>query len=401
LTDSRLVEDAIKIVHDSPVECLGGILRLIVSAVGCDYGLILTRDPQKQALSVDVLEGYADEQSTAYRSERIKLPANETQSVSARALAEANRERKPVFILLSGHDPSNYQIAPVEQTLACAVGSVSEYVSVLVLEQKAKSTYPPFVDTPKLRTLIQICVQLVSIALAARQSFVFKFDEFMKQAAFVDFEGLSKDVGHWVFEKFGVALCGLYFVEYNPQEGKDFLVCKQRVVRGISEADGRFTKLAFGEDYAGWIAANNSSLITFADSQNVTHITSASVLPEAQLQPISKLAEIYPSVYIKSYLGVPVTDGSQVIGVLEVVDTDREYSYSDEELLEIIADRIGSECVRISRDVRRESLFDIPNIETRDLRLVIRGVVDTAMKVAAATHGLFMFKDESGVFTPK
>jgi signal transduction histidine kinase/GAF domain-containing protein len=398
---SQLVEDAVKIVHDSPVECLGGVLRLIVSAVGCDYGLILTRDPQKQALSVDVVEGYADEQSTAYRSERIKLPANETQSVSARALAEANREGKPVFILLSGDDPSNYEIAPVEQTLACAVGSVGEYVSVLVLERKQNSKHKPFVDGPELRTFVKTCVQLVSIALAARQSFVFKFDEFMKQAAFDDFEQLSKEVGHWVFEKFRVALCSLYFVEYDTKEGREILACRQRVVKGVSGSDVRLTRLMFGEDYAGWVAANNSSLITFTDSKNVIHITSASVLPEAQLQPASKLSEIYPALKLKSYLGVPITDGSQMIGILEVVDDDREYSYSDEELLEIIADRIGAEYTRISRDVRRESLFDIPNIETRDLRLVIRGVVDTAMKVAAATHGLFMFKEENGVFTPK
>ena len=401
LRASKLLRDSLKTLHSSPVECLGGVLDLICATVGCDYGLILTVDQQKQALLVDVLQGYTDEETRAYRSERLKLPIDESQSVAAKALADAIREHKSMVIIRGGDDPINYQIAPVEETLACAVDSTGDFVSVLVLERKQDSSYKPFIDNPEITTLVDTAVQLVSIALATRQSFVFKFDEFIKQSEFLGFERFGKDVVRWVYEKFGVNICSLYFSEYDNEKGKEYLICQDRLVKGMSEPNGHSAKIEIGEDYAGWIAANNSTLITFADNQSVINVTSHSITPNAELLPVSKMPDLYPAIHFKSYLGVPITDGKEVVGVLEVVDAQREYSFSDQELLEMIADRIGSEYLRISRDVRRESLFDVPNIETRDLRLVIRGVVDAAMKVAAATHGLFMFKDEKNHFVPR
>lgn len=398
---SELVQASLQLVHDSPVECLGGVLKLICNAAGADYGLILTADPAKHALLVDVLEGYADETTMAYRSERIKLTVDESQSVSALALAEANRNGKPTVVIRSGEDPINFELVPVAETVACAVNSLGDFVSVLVLERKTTSSHETFAGSRELENLVLTSVQLVSIALAARQSFVFKFDEFVKQANFIDFDHFSCAVARWVFERFRVSLCSLYFTEYDPNTGKEFLVCKQRVVRDSVGTDAGPKKLAFGEDYAGWIAANNSSLITFADSRQVLHITSGNITSEVSRLTDSKLVELYPAIHFKSYLGVAITDGKHLVGVLEVVDSEREYSFSDEELLEMITDRIGSEYARISIDLRREALFDIPNIETRDLRLVIRGVVDAAMKVAAATHGLFMFKDGNAEFQPR
>jgi signal transduction histidine kinase len=401
LTATGLVEESLKIVHASPVECLSGVLNLICASLGADYGLILTVDQHKQALLVDVLQGYADEQTTAYRSERIKLPIDESQSVAAKALAAAKRESKPVAVIRQGDDPINYEIAPVEETVACAVGSLGEFDSVLVLERKKNSSRPPFSALSDLERRIHTCVQLISIALAARQSFVFKFDEFMKQSSFQNVDRMATEVVRWVFEKFGVASCGLYFVDYEPNEGCDYLVRRERIVNGVQDAKGDQVKLGWGQDYAGWIAANNSSLMSFADSHHQLHITAGNLSSGAGLPPTGSIAAAADIPNFKSYLGAPITDGKQVIGVLEVVGTEREYSYSDEELLEMIADRIGSEYLRISRDERRESLFDIPNIETRDLRLVIQGVVDAAMKVAAATHGLFMFKRDDGYFEPR
>jgi hypothetical protein len=87
--------------------------------------------------------------------------------------------------------------------------------------------------------------------------------------------------------------------------------------------------------------------------------------------------------------------------VLEVLDSKRAYVSSDANLLEMVARRIATEYSRIAKKTRQQYFFELPNIFDGDLVKVAHGVIDAAIKITSATHGLFMLKESDGSFHPQ
>jgi signal transduction histidine kinase len=400
LNASEFVKCSVDDIHKSPVECLGKILRLICVTVGCDCGGIVTYDQQNNALEVEVLHGYSPEEALNYRGQRLPLDGP---SVSVRAITEAFRLHKPKLVIADQTDPIQMEISPkVIQTMSYAVSDSDNFVGVITLERKEGTGFDSFNDTPETEGLMRVCADVVSIALSARQSFIFRFEQFLRQKEFHDIEKLSSEVTRWVQEKFKVALCSLYFLEYGQESGMECLICKERFVKGEAQADKRGARYVVGEDGPGRVAATKQRIFWPAVPTPAGFRGEGGADPAADAVRHAELhlSQEYPELPFLSYLGVPVPYRKQLLGVLEVADTEREYAYSDAGLLEMIASRVASEYSRITRHNQRENLFALPNLEMNDLNSVVSGVVDSAMKASGATHGMFMLRGLDGTFTP-
>lgn len=394
---SHFVLDSLEVLQYSPIEGLSRVLKLICGSVGCEFGAILTIDEQNNLLALDVLHGYP-ETARSLRSQRLKLPIAKGSSTAADSLfLNVGKEGGAIPLILSGSSSNQFSITRgVKEVLAYPVSRGGVFVAVLVLESLRAGVFKQFENNPKETSLLTICSNIVSLALAARQSLVAEFDQFIKGTNFPDQDALRREAMRWVYEKFKVNSCILSFIVYDHETGQDYLIAEEMIINNVPQT-GRRNRLSIGEGYGGWVAAHNASLMLtdFDDLENPELDYYAAMYGS---KPHRKDMFRDPSLCFKSYLGVPVTSDKQVVGVLEILETEREYAFNDEGLLEMIAQRIGSEFHRISRDRRRESLFSIPNIHTRDLSQVIQGVVDAAMRLTSATHGFFMYKEVEGVF---
>jgi signal transduction histidine kinase len=399
LEASEFVQYSVEVIHKSPVECLSEILRLICATVGCDCGGIVTYDKQNNALEVEVLHGYSPREALDYRGQRLPVDGP---SVSVKAFTEAIKEGEPKLVIADKGDPIQLEISPeVIQTMSYAVSDADDFVGVITLERKEGSQFKSLEDTPETDALMRVCTSVVSIALSARQSFIFRFEQFIRQMEFHDVEELSSEVTKWVHEKFRVDLCSLYFLEYDQSSGAEHLVCKERFLTGKAQPGKRDALYAVGEDGPGKVAVTKQRVFWPSGPQKGSHADATDPTPSGGSHARLYLSDEYSDLHFLSYLGVPILYRKQLLGVLEVADTEREYAFSDAGLLEMIASRIAFEYSRITRYSQRENLFALPNMETHDLNSVVSGVVDSAMKSSGATHGLFMLKGPDGTFIPK
>jgi signal transduction histidine kinase/GAF domain-containing protein len=399
LEASEFVQYSVDIIHKSPVECLSEILRLICETVGCDCGGIVTYDKQNNVLEVEVLHGYSPKEALEYRGQRLPIDGP---SVSVKAFTEAIHLQEPKLVITDKGDPIQMEISPeVIQTMSYGVSDADDFVGVVTLERKEGSRFNSFEETLETEALMRVCTSVVSIALSARQSFIFRFEQFIRQMEFHDVERLSSEVTRWVHEKFRVDLCSLYFLVNDKDTGDEHLVCKERFVGGTAQPEKRRARCAVGEDGPGKVAATKQRVFWPSGTQKDGQADAADpTLADARHVGLY-LSREYPDLHFLSYLGVPILYRKQLLGVLEVADTEREYAFSDAGLLEMIASRIASEYSRITKYSQRENLFALPNMETHDLNSVVSGVVDSAMKSSGATHGLFMLKGPDGTFIPK
>lgn len=395
---SEFIANSLKVIHSSPVESLGKILQYISEVAGCEYGVILTLDEVNNKLVLDVIHGYPQQDILEHRGERLRLDLDPGKSVSADALLEARRKGESVPIIRDGSAPDNLRITEtkVKKSLGYAIEDKGEFSAVLTLESLTEGVLERL--EPE---LLEVFSNVIWTALAGRQSLVFSFDEFIERKEFKDFESFSQEVMRWVYTKFNVNSCAIYFIKYDETTGEHYYSCMDAIIDREAETDLTGVRFMEGEGYAGWVAANRASLIlTDFENEESEELKYFEKRYEDRPKLKKKLCQRRRSLKFKSYLGVPITDGKRVYGVLEVLDTERKYAFSDEGLLEIIARRIAAEYKRI-QDIKRERLFDIPNIETRNWQLVVDGVVTAAMNVAAATHGFFMKREPDGSFTAR
>jgi nitrogen-specific signal transduction histidine kinase/GAF domain-containing protein len=372
---------------------------MVCKRVPCDYGVILTVDKQENKLALDVLHGYPSGVARKYRSERLKLPIERGTSVSAEALVTAQAGEAKA-IIVSGASDVQFRIASgVKQVLGYAVNSLGDYVAVMTLESLKDNVFDRFKIDEDAQKELKEYANLIAVAFIARQSLVYKFDEFIEEKNFSDPDDLNKDIINWVYNKFNVNTCNLYFIEYDESTGADYLIPKYSIIDAKLQGNVPDLRYRSGEGYCGWVAAHNASMIlTDFENDQSPALDEYAKKYGSRPERTGRFKNKYPSLMFKSYLGVPVVSGKRVVGVLEVLDRKREYAFTDEGLLEIIAHRIGTEYTRIIREKRRENLFDIPNIETRNLPMVIRGVVDAAVNFTSATHGFFMSMEDGSYF---
>lgn len=400
---SSFMEESLKDIQTSPVECLGKILERICCTTGCN-GVILTHDEQGKALGVDVVYGYKPKDAKKLRSDRLKLPLKPRISVSTEAFLEASEMGAATPKLVPGGDPLSHSITEeqIEEVLGYAISSMGEWVGALTLESPRKAVLEKLKNSEDGRHWLEIFSAVLSTAFAARQSLVFRFNEFINQSQFTDVETLSRETLDWVFNKFKVNSCAMYFIKYDELARKDYLACFDAVVNRKKEPENEATKIRYeiGEGLVGWVAEIQHSLIlTEVENSESKELDGYQRDHGKRPQRANKLTQRHPNLNFRSYIGVPITDGQETFGVLDALDTERDYAFSDEGLLEMIARRIAAEYKRILTNIKRESVFEIPKLDTRSLERVVDGVVKTAKKVAAATDAFFMLK-EAGGFTP-
>jgi GAF domain-containing protein len=393
------IEECLTDIQTSPVDCLGKILKRICKAVGCEFGVILTFDKRRNQLALDVVHGYSPEVIRTYRSERLTftiIPRKRAVSVDAYLNAQDTGQAKPV--LVPGDSPLTHPLQTVKWVLGFPIASMGEWVGVFTLESLRDNVLEDLAKTDDIK-LLSLFSNLIAAALASRQSLVFAFDEFIEENQFTDIKTLSAQALNWVFEKFKVNSCAIYFAAY--EEGQSFVACTGAFINKKFEADVDSVRYEIGEGFAGWVAGNQHSLIlTEVDNEESIELQNYQKdfeRPHRARKLASKNQELGD---FKSYMGVPITDGQETVGVLEIFDQEREYAFSDEALLEMIARRIAIEYKRISKTQKRDSLFEISKFGTGDRDTVIEDVMKTAMKAAAATHGFFMYKESDGSFKP-
>jgi nitrogen-specific signal transduction histidine kinase len=392
---ARFIEASLKDIQSSPVECLGKILKRICDTLGC-YGVILTYHEQTDDLLVDVVHGYQPEDAKTLRGYRLRLGLEPNVSVSTETFIKARDAGAATPLLVPGDDPLTHKITTerMKEVLGYAVGGAGEWAGVLTLESPKEGVLEKVKNSESGRHSLEVFSEVLSMAFLARQSLVFRFNEFIKQKNFRDVETLSRGTLEWVHRKFNVNTCAIFFIEYVEEFRKVGLACKGAIVNRVYDPASRQICQDVGEGYAGWVAEFQHSLI-LTEVENLESKELINYQDKFKKRPnlVRKLNLGDLSRKIKSYIGVPITDGQETFGVLEVLDAEREYAFSDEGLLEMIARRIAAECKHIFTNIKRESLFEIPKLDTRNLETVIDGIVNTAMKVAAATDAFFMLKD--------
>ena len=235
-----------------------------------------------------------------------------------------------------------------------------------------------------------------------RQSVVFRFNEFLATAEEPGTTVFYDAVLAWLAQEFMIDTSAVYLNERSSSTAAEMLVCAAARIAGVPKQNPGKAQHRFGEGFAGWIAKHGAPLIL-----PVFHATSGPVLDyyEALMgeRPIrkSKLFEGL-DVPVRSYAGFPLAEGRRVFGVLQTFYDTRESVFSEERLLEMIGMRLGRELYHRDRELRRNQLFELPSIETSSAKAVIRGVVDVAMKVAAATHAWYMQYEPTGEqFVPR
>ena len=390
---ARFIQASLKDIQSSPVECLGKILKRICDSLGC-YGVILTYHEQPDDLLVDVVYGYQPEDAKTLRGYRLRLGLEPNVSVSTETFIEARKAGAATPLLVPGDDPLTHRITSekMKEVLGYAIGGAGEWAGVLTLESPREGVLKEVEGSESGRHSLEVFGEVIAMAFAARQSLVFRFDEFIKQKDFRDVETLSRDTLDWVHRKFNVNTCAIFFIEYVEEFRRVGLACKGAIVNRVYAPKAKKIFQDVGEGFAGWVAHFQRSLIlTEVDNEESKELTNYEEKFKKRPRLIRNLD--LGDLTQKSYIGVPITDGQETFGVLEVLDAEREYAFSDEGLLEMIARRIAAEYKHISRNIKRDSLFEIPKLDTRSLETVIDGVVNTAMKVAAATDGFFMLKE--------
>lgn len=389
---ARFMEASLKDIQSSPVECLGKILKRICDTLSC-YGVILTYHEQTDDLLVDVVHGYHPEDAKRLRGYRLRLGLEPNVSVSTETFIEARKAGAATPLLVPGDARLTHKITTekMKEVLGYAIGSMGEWAGVLTLESPKAGVLEKVKNSGSGRHSLEVFGEVISMAFAARQSLVFRFDEFIKQKNFRDVETLSRGTLDWVHRKFNVNTCTIFFIEYVESFRRVGLACKGAIVNRVYDPETKNIFQDVGEGFAGWVADFQRSLIlTEVDNEESEELANYEKdFKRPKLVRNLNLGDLSQ----KSYIGVPITDGQETFGVLEVLDAEREYAFSDEGLLEMIARRVAVEYKRILTNIKRESLFEIPKLDTRNLETVIDGVVNTAMKVAAATDGFFMLKD--------
>lgn len=400
---SQLISESLRIINSSPENSLSHILRMICNAVGCEYGVVFTVDKQRNQLALDVMHGYSPEVIRHYRSARLTFNIDPPeQSVSTEAYLNARDTGVAQPLLVSGGSQRTHRISaePIKWVLCFPIASMGEWVAVFTLESLEDSILERLAGNEDGIKLLNVYSDVISMALAFRQSLVFGFDEFIGENEFTDIKTLSAKALSWVFEKFRVNSCAIYFATYD--NGQSYVSCTGAFINKKFEADVPYIRYEIGEGFAGWVALTQHSLIlTEVDNEESIELGNYGKQFGSQPQRSRKLAARNPSLYnFKAYMGVPITDGRETVGVLEILDQEREYAFSDEGLLEMIARRIAIEYKRISQSQRRDTLFEISKFGMGDPETVIEDVMTTAMKAAGATHGFFMFKEGDGSFRP-
>jgi GAF domain-containing protein len=399
----QLIEESLKSVNSSPVECLNEVLKLICETAGCEYGAILTLDGNRSVFALDALYGYRSDEALELRSARLKFPI-EQGWVAAISLQEGRNNELVSPIVKQIAEPGQFPIIPadVKEVLAYPVSSMDEYIAVLTLGSTSAGAFDEVENSAVRLEMLRVGSNLISVALASRQSLIFKLDEFIKFGKFENVTLMSKAIVRWVLNTFKMDSCALFFVEYDETTDKEYLYCKERIVSGQPELNVKDIRYSKGEDYCGWVMENRACLILTDFEEGFSKELESYERRYASLPRRTDHSDKpHPTLTFKSYLGIPIIDAGRVIGVLEVLDTERGYAFSDEGLLEMIGQRIAYEYNRMLENRRKENLFAIPSIEERDFDKVVDEVVTAAMKVAAATHGFFLYKESQNVFIAK
>lgn len=380
-----LAKSALHAIHTSPVGCLLDVLELICGWVPCDFGHIWTVDKIENELTLDVTHGYPRHEI----ARTLKL--DDLSEVAVRAFRESQDRGESVAIVHSGDsaiqtDPAN----EMPEALVLAIRSLDDTIAVLTLESRTPRVFKQFVG-PAGRTQADYLGSVIAVALAARQSLLFRFDNFLKELRSPDVTSLCSASVDWLNTTFAIQNCSLYFIEYDADSGTEHLYCYDSRWNGEPNLKAIGSRLKLGEGLLGTVAATNKRVaLSRTETETLTANSVEALHAAAESPPCVREAPL------TSHIAVPITVSSHVLGVLEVLDGQQADAFSDEGLLELIADRIGAEYQRINLEIRSENLFAVPNIATPDLELVITGVVDSAMKVSAATHGLFVYREDDG-----
>jgi signal transduction histidine kinase/GAF domain-containing protein len=393
-----LLNNSLEDINSFPAGCLMKVLGHICGFMNCDYGVILTidkqmiADKQKERMTLDVIYGYLDEDVLEFRNNPKIFPIG----IGKDNLVSAEAYEKRKTIIKSGDVPNFRLTEGVKKILSHPVKrEEGEIDAILTLESRSESGFSKYEKGEDLVEIL-LCGRLVAAALHARQSLLFKFDEFLKLKKYSATGKLALDSAEWIRQAFRVNSCAIYFSEYIPDKFKSQLRCKASVIGGreIPEAVNRTYE--DNEGYVGWVFAQKRHLYLpeFENDKSPALDNYEKLSNGVRPKKTGNLNENFRDIKFKSYIGVPLSIGLKTIGVLEILDTTRDYAESDVPLLKAIGSRIAEEFLVINKNRRQEKLYIVPNIQTGNFQKVIRGVVDTCMAVTEASHGFFMEKKD-------
>jgi GAF domain-containing protein len=400
--ESSLIEEALDLIHSSSATCVSDVLGAICRDAGADYGVLLSLVANSH-LEFDAVYGYPEADVLRFRGGRRNLKMDDGISLCVRVLRDSVSERHPQPRVFPGDHPSQYKITDgIGETLIYPIPLRNRFFGTLALECRSEGVLSELVAESARKAPFATYARLLTLALHERQSVIFRFNEFLATAEEPGTEEFYNAVLAWIAEEFTIGTSSVYLMERSGSAAGEMLVCTAARIMGSRENSPRKALHRIGEGYAGWIAKHGVPLI-LPDF----HTTSGPVLDYYEAQsgerPVrsSKLFQ-GRDVTVRSYAGFPLAEGRRVFGVLQTFYDTRESVFSEERLLEMIGMRLGRELYHRDRELRRNQLFELPSIETSSPQAVIRGVVDVAMEVAAATHGWYMqYEAKAEQFVPK
>jgi signal transduction histidine kinase len=399
---AALVEQALEYIHSSSATCVSDVLGAICSDAGADYGVLLSLVGSSH-LEFDAFFGYPDADVIRFRGGRRVLRLDDGLSLCVSMLKECAGQTKPEPRVFPGNHPRQYKITDgVCETLIYPIPLRDRFLGTLALESRRNGVLSDLVSDPD-KDRFTTYARLVTQALHERQSVIYRFNEFLETVPETGMEGFYDGVLEWLAQEFMIDTSSVHLAEWSGAAASEMLVCVAARIMGRREENPRRFQHRIGEGYTGWIAKHGIPLIL-----SDFHVTSGLVLDyyekQAGERPVRahKLLRGDVDAAVRSYAGFPLVGGRRVAGVLQAFNARRESVFSEERLLEMIGRRLGRELNDRERELRRNFLFELPNIETRSPQTVIRGVVDVAMRVAAATHGWYMQREpNTGLFVAK
>jgi signal transduction histidine kinase len=393
---------ALNNIGNTGAECLNEVIKIICHDTNCEYGALLSLNSSKKYLEFDAIFGYPENDELELRINHPKLDLSSNQSIAIDAYrAMTNGIISP--IIKKGDDENQYVITKdVTETLCYAINHKDSILSVLGLESRSNNHFRNSKKFKSSNNSLKLYTELIRMAYNSRQSLVYKFIDQIDSINISDINILSDEVTSWIQNEFKVTVCSLYTLEVD-NSNNEYLECRSANINGkyLSRSELIKKRHKVGEGLSGWVAELKSILV-LPEFENPNSTVLEKYEESFGVRPnrTNKILRDFPDLKIKSYIGAPIMYGNTLKGVLQVFASNREYAFSEERMLEIITNKLGSEINKFQREQRRDNLFLIPNIETKNHASITRDIVDAAIKLTNATHGFYLQITEEGHLVP-
>jgi signal transduction histidine kinase len=381
---SASIADIVDVItSDAPLEtCLELILKQACEFTGAQYGAVLLLNEAERTLGVEALHGYTSDEIGGFGS--IVLNVDEEEGICSSVVLQ----KKAIVADDVCAFPNYIEILPdVRSELAAPIWGQGEVIGVVNLESTGIGVFSKERREPD---LLEVLGQLIGAAVRLRASVSAELEAVLRDLiSDVDVtEGrLARSVVEWVSKDLHVGECSLFLLK--PRSEK--LICVASLIQGGTGSDLIGDEYEFGEGLTGWVAANGKPLL-INNLQDPDEYQKYRPVPQWANKPSHKLK----SVTWRKYLGVPIKADGKTVGVLRVSDlysshehAVRNYVYSDQRFLEMIADRFADALTYVKEKVKLKEIYTISaDINSQvDKELVLTRILEASVRMTAATEG--------------